>query len=459
MVRSGKKTIKGFVRKPVVFVLAVLVVAAASFFTFRFYFVTERSHPEHPATSTPRQTAELTGEKVVVLTNPPHVRSAEALAEWFHEETGAVVQNVVVNYEEMLDYTLKDVASAAPQLDVIMLWYAELGRLVEQGALIDLTDFIEKNREVLRPEDFIPSLYDPYTLCQGKRWAVPFDGDTHVLFYRKSLLEKHNLSPPETWDDYLNVARTITEKERNNGIYGTAIMAFHAPMIILSGYVNRLGSYGGRLLDEDGHPVVNSPEAIEALSAMVEHAKYALPTPLETDFDVSRDAFLSGRVAMVEQWTDVGVMAQDPTQSLIRDDWGVVQIPRANTPKGRHIPALNSGFSLAVSARAPNPRAAHAFLLFASRPDIALRLNLINGGIDPTRISTLKSQEYRNFTPKVSEAVQAALEGATAWPTVSQTPELLNELTGNVVMALEGRKSPRQALDDTQARWLEILER
>ncbi len=50
----------------------------------------------------------------------------------------------------------------------------------------------------LQPDDFIPILYNPYTLYNGKRWAILYDGDTHVLFYRKSLLKKHNLAPLET---------------------------------------------------------------------------------------------------------------------------------------------------------------------------------------------------------------------------------------------------------------------
>ena len=415
-----------------------------------------RSRPREELSSE-QKIVNLTGRKLAVLTNPPHLRAADVLAQWFNEETGAVVQNVVVDYKDMLQETLKDTLSGKPALDVVMIWYADLGTLAEKGSLADLTDFIEKNRNIIRPDDFIPSLYAPYTLYKGRRWAVPYDGDTHVLFYRKSLLSEYRLSPPETWDDYLNIARTVTEKGKDKGIYGAAIMAPRIPMIIVSSFMNRLGCFGGSLLDDKGRPAVNSPESVTALSAMVEQSRYALPTPLETDWEVSRDAFLSGRVAMAEQWTDIGVMAEDAAESVIRGDWGAVQIPKGSGSKGRHAPALNAGFSLAVSARAPNPDVARAYILFTSRPDITLRLNLINGGIDPVRISVLKSQEYRKFAPQVSSAVQAALGGASAWPNVPQTPKLLDELTSNLVMALEGRKTPQQAMDDTQARWLDIL--
>ena len=136
-----------------------------------------------------------------------------------------------------------------------MLWYVDLGAMVENHALIDLTEFISENQKIIQPDDFISSIYDAYTLYKGKRWAIPYDsGDTHVLFYRKSLLQKYKLNPPKTWDDYLNVAKIITENEKSKGIYGTAIMAPRATMITISAFMNRLASFGGKMMDNTGKP-------------------------------------------------------------------------------------------------------------------------------------------------------------------------------------------------------------
>lgn len=411
---------------------------------------------DSPGASAP-ESVDLTGQKITYVAITPHIQAAKALADWFKEETGAVVQIAEVPYGEVLGQTLEDISSSTPQYDVVTIWYPTLGALMEADALVDLTEFISENEASIQPNDFITSIYDPYTLYDGKRWGIPFDGDTHVLFYRTSLLEKHNLTPPETWDDYLQIAQTITAEEGSNGIYGSAIMANSAPILIGSSFLNRLGGYGGQLFDSEGRPSINSPEAVAALTAMVEEAEYALPTPLETDFDVARDAFLTGKVAMVEQWTDIGVMAEDVNQSTIQGDWGVVQMPMGSGDKARHAPALNAGFSLGLSSKAPNPDVAREFLRFVARPDIAVRLSTINGGVDPTRVSVLTSDEYQQFAPEVSAAAQAALEGATAWPTDPEMGELMDALVAGLVAALEGGKSPQQALDDAQAQWEEIV--
>lgn len=399
----------------------------------------------------------FSGQKIKFLVTIPQARAAKAIADWFTEETKAVVQITEIGYDETLKKTIDDINSNNPKYDILIIWYPELGTLVKKEAIIDLTSWIEENKQILQPEDFIPSIYNPYTLQNGKRWAIPFDGDTHILFYRKSLLAKYKLSPPETWDDYLNVSRTITEKEKTNGIYGSAIMAYKVPVLILSSFLNRVGGYGGQLLTSDGKPSLDTPEVLAALSALIEHSKYALPSPLETSFEVSRDAFLSGRVAMVEQWTDIGVMAEDSSESTIRGDWGAIQMPKGSGEKGRHAPALNAGYALGISAKSPNLELAKEFLLFATRPDTMAKYNLINGGTDPTRISILTSESYRNFAPKVSEAAQAALQNATPWATVPRSTEMMEILTENIISAMQNRIPPDEALAKTQKRWMEIL--
>jgi multiple sugar transport system substrate-binding protein len=139
------------------------------------------------------QAVDLSGKKLAMLAITPHIGTAQALSNWFKEETGAVVQVVEVGYGDLPARTLDDKASSTPQYDVFEVWYPTLGTMVEAGVLLDLTDFISQNAAVIQPDDFIRSFYDPYTLYNGKRWAIPFDGDTHVLFYSKSLQEKYNL--------------------------------------------------------------------------------------------------------------------------------------------------------------------------------------------------------------------------------------------------------------------------
>lgn len=397
----------------------------------------------------------FSGQKVTFLVSEPHAKAANAAAQWYYQERGGIVEIQVVRHDQLLDSILTDQQEAA-KLDLFMAWYVDLGKLVDSQALTDLTDWINAHQKQLKPGDYLPSIYDTYTLYQGRRWSLPYDGDTHLLFYRPSVLAKYGLTPPTTWKDYSIAIKTITEAS-NGEMYGSAIMAFPSPMLIVSSFMNRLGGYGGNLFDENHSPRLNSPAAKQALDDLLQQAEYALPHPLKTDFAVSRDAFLTGQVAMVEQWSDIGIMAEDPSQSLIKGDWGVTQIPKGNTRYSRHSPALNAGFFIGLSSKAPNKNAALDFLLFVSRPDVTLQLNLINGGIDPTRRSVLSSPAFVEFAPAISKAEKGSLQRATPWPTGPDAPRLMQTLSSNLAAALSGDKSSEQALNDTQRTWQRIL--
>ena len=181
----------------------------------------------------------LAGKRVNFLIAWTQLGAAEALAKWFKEETGATVKLIKVDYQDLLQETIDDHRSITPHVDVLMMWYVNLGRLAHDKMIVNLDGFYTRYRDILKPADIIPEIYNGYTLYNGHRWSVPFDGDSHVLFYRKSLFKKHQLSPPETWEQFSQAAKLITEKEKANGIYGTAIMAHPTPILIVSSFMNR----------------------------------------------------------------------------------------------------------------------------------------------------------------------------------------------------------------------------
>jgi len=398
------------------------------------------------------------GQSINVLTIQPHAVATRALARWFEEETGARVQVLVVPYANVTEKTILDVTSGAGEYDVVEIWYPMLGKLVESGALEDLTQWWEENKAALQFDDFVPSIADPYTLIDGKRWALPYDGDTHLLFYNRELLDKYGVKPPTTWAEYREACKTITEQGKSEGIYGCAIMGAKVPIILLSTFINRLQGYGAGFFDQDGKPTINSPEAVAALQELVDQLPHALPDPKAVAFDEALGGFTTGKVGMVEFWTDLGQMSDNPEQSKIMGKWGAVPMPKGEGPNAASRPALNAGFALGISPLAQNKPLAYEFLKFVGRPDINVRVNTIVGGLDPTRKSTFDAEAYRkHVTPELADAAKAALSGAFAWPTNAKWPELQDVLTENVAEALAGTKTPQQALDDTQAKWLEIL--
>ena len=127
----------------------------------------------------------------------PHAVTGDMLKTDFEAATGAVVELTVVPYDEVQAKATLDVQSGANVFDVLDYWYPTVGALASQGVVDDLTDFIESDPDI-DPADFIPTIFDVYTMWEGRRYGIPYDGDTHVLFYNTEIFERNGLTAPET---------------------------------------------------------------------------------------------------------------------------------------------------------------------------------------------------------------------------------------------------------------------
>lgn len=412
---------------------------------------TEAESTEAPAEK------QFTGQTLNFLTIQPHNVAAQNLATWFEEETGAKVELIVVPYDNVIEKAVLDVTSGANEIDVIEYWYPGLGTLVENNTLENLDQWYVDSADWLKVDDFFPVYFDTFTKIGDSRYGIPYDGDMHLLWYLKPMLEKYELEVPKTWDEYLSVCQTITEGEKGEA-YGCAIMGAKSPLILIGTYLNRLGSFGGSFFDAEGNPTINSPEAVAALQALVDQSKYALPTPSAVAFDEALGAWFSAKTGMVEFWTDLGGMTDDPASSKIVGEWGVVPLPKGPGEKGRVVASVNAGFGVGVSAGSQKKDLAYAFLSFIASPEVAARYNTVVGGIDPVRKSTLENPKFIEFVgSEVAEAIKVSHANAVVWPTDAKWFTLQEPLTDNLSLALTGDKTPQQALDDTQKAWEEIL--
>ncbi|MBB5751414.1 ABC transporter substrate-binding protein [Prosthecomicrobium pneumaticum] len=397
------------------------------------------------------------GQEVSLLIIQPHVVTGQKLAADFEAATGAKVKVTVVPYDQVQAKATLDVQSGANEFDVLDYWYPTVGQLADEGTLEDVTDLIERDKAAIQPDDYIPLIYDAYTLHGGRRYGLPYDGDSHLLFYNKEILDRNGLKPPATWADYEAAIKTITEAESKNGIYGAAVLGGKAPIIIGSSYANRLAGFGGAFLKEDGSSALDSEAAVAAAKALLDSAPYALPTPLETRFEEGLPAFLGGKVAFIEFWSDLGVYAQDPSGSKIVDKWGAVRVPVGGSNTTPRL-ALNAGFAFGISSGSQKKELAWELIKFATKASYQKELLLLTGsGIDPDRTSLLYSEEYKAFAPAVQAGLAGGLEQALAWPTTAVSPQLQQTLADELALVLAGSKTPEQAIADAHTAWTGII--
>lgn len=385
-----------------------------------------------------------------VLIAAPQEGAGEILESDFEAESGVQIEVEVVPYDQIQTKAILDAQSGTNNYDVIQYWYTSVGALAEAGALEDITEWAESDSEI-DSGDFIEAIFAPYTQYEGATYGLPIDGDTHVLFYNKAILERNGVTVPTTWDEYIAAAKKITEAEKGSGVYGSALLGSKSAFNIGSTFFNRLATMSPDPIDSQ-MPQLDSPAAVAAAQSMLDAAPYALPSPLEIGFEQALPQFLSGTVGMIEFWTDLGVFAQDPEQSKIVDGWGVAPLPVG--PEGSVSGALNAGWAMGISPNASNQDLAKQFVAFASSKEMNEQLITTTGsGVDPIRTSTLESPTYQEFAPDVSAVAAEVLPNAQSWPTSPQAPEMIQSLSDNLALMLQGSLTAEQAMSQTWDAW------
>lgn len=394
------------------------------------------------------------GVTLKLLVNQPHVTSfRDVLAPKWAAATGGTLDVTASPYDQLTSKQILDVQSGTGEFDVFDYFYFGLGDLVDAGALTDLTPWIDANAAQIGVDGYLTSIYDPYTLLDGKRYGLPYDGDIHILFYNAELLDRYKVAPPTTWDEYDEVAAKITTDARG-AAYGAIVSGQQVPMILGCSYINRLTGYGGNLVDSNGKPALTSDASIAALKHLVDVAPAALPTPLQIGFDQANTAFLTGQGALLDTWTDMALRAEDPTASQIAGKWGAVSLPVGGTNTTPRT-ALDAGFGLGISTATKNADAAAAFINWATAGAQNLVTSSTAGaGIDPVRGEVLDSEGYAKVVTKAIGPIRQGLGGdPLVWPKQAGAPKLLQDLVDQLALAISGSQTVEQSLENAQRGW------
>jgi multiple sugar transport system substrate-binding protein len=127
-------------------------------------------------------------------------------------ETGGNTSEAQAQYLNTV-MTAKDTSLDVMILDVIRpAQYAAAGWTVPFNETLgsDAANYMKR---------YLPAYAEANTV-EGKVVALPAFADAMFLYYRKDLLEKHSIQPPQTWDDLAAAAKKITDAEKNTNLQG-----------------------------------------------------------------------------------------------------------------------------------------------------------------------------------------------------------------------------------------------
>lgn len=373
----------------------------------------------------------------------------------YEAQTGIHINIAEFPYANLFEKELNDLNARTGAYDLIMLDDPWFPRFASKQFLTDLTPLLQKKGMPETDPDFIET---SLALCRhpyqtGALYALPYVGNSQLFFYRKDLFDKHGLKEPATWDDVLNAAKTIQEKEGEGGnkMYGYVMRAAQGNAAVAD-FMPIFWAYGGEMFDSSGKPTVNSPEGIAALKLMLELGKYSPPGYVSFNAAEVGAHLLQGTAAMSINWPAWISSFSDPARSKVIGKMTFTTLPGGQ----RRGQAEIGNWLIAIPRDAKNAEAAFDFLIWATTANEMKRSAL--GGNPPTRRSVFTDPELVARFPSYPAQLRS-LETSRPRPRTPQWNEIENAFGIFLSKANSGELSALDALNQANVEIEKILQR
>ena len=302
--------------------------------------------------------------------------------------------------------------------------------------------------------EFFPATITANTWA-GKLYALPWFADVGLLYRRTDLVARE----PATLEQVVSDAKSAMARS-GGPRYGIVSQGARYEGLI-TGFVEYLGAFGGRIIDDRGDVVVNRPEAVRALEFMRDELYGSKVAPLDVltwHEEEARFAFQNGNAVFMRNWPYPVAAMSDTAQSKVAGKFAVSPIPASGTAPGGHSTAALGGAQLAINAYTEFPDAAYKLIAYLTAPEQMLERAQAVGQY-PTRPALYDDARLKSALAIPLDNARRAIESATPRPVTPIYTEMSEILQIELHRALVRQAEPREALDAAAAKINALIER
>ncbi len=397
--------------------------------------------------------AKYAGQTVTMnIPSHPHYDAMVKILPAFTRETGIKVELDKLAIARLKDKQLLEMAKPKCDYDLasyLVMWKSEY---VDKNLIRPLEPYL--THAALADPDFdikdIISIYmeniglvgGPKGYLAGpgaKLYGLPYGADTSVFAYRRDIFAKHNLQPPETYEQLGSLLRVIKDKE---GI-GALASRGQAGHNCVHAWLLHLNPLGGAIFDDQWKPRFNDAAGVAALKFLQEVVATGPAGIPGYGNGESNAAFLQGQAAMFLDSTTMSGLVNDPTKSKVAG-----KIGWALHPRGTRRASCAGGFGLAIPKNARNGDA--GFLLMQWLTSKAQDKAVARAGGVPIRHSTMTDADLVRQYPEYSVFHEALKYANPDWRPIIPTWDKINvqALGVGISEALIGKKTAEAALNE-----------
>lgn len=393
--------------------------------------------------SNKKQTEQTTEEIVTELKNPVEITFWHAM----NGEQETALKNLVDKFEKEntnIKVTLQNQSSypdlqqkitattASPKdLPTITQAYPDwLLNAMDENLVVDLKPYIENDTLKFDNYDDILEGFRQASTIDGKIYGIPFNKSTEVLWYNKTLLDKHNIAVPKTYEEFEKAAEDVKEKAN-----------------IVGGGFDSLSNYYTTYLKNEG---VTFDSKLDPTSEKSEDAvEYYLDGIRDGYFRIAgTDKYLSGPFG---NETIALYIGSNAGEAFVKEGVGdKFEIGVAPYP-AKYVMQQGTDLFVFSSATAEQKTAAYKLLQFLTTKESQIEWGKATGYI-PVRKSAIESDEYKNSGTLIAPILADATKNLFTNPVVkgmdsafreSNTvlESILADTNSNVKSKLEAFKS------------------
>jgi len=410
----------------------------------------------------------------------PWPEDGPTLQSIWERETGIKLEFFSVSPQEQFSKVIQDVTTGSAAYDVYTFGYAAMGDLSEANGIVPLGEWMEKHgADFADPERGMPTpeSYNMLYKYGGEPMSVCYDGDAQVWVYRKDLTEDptHKAAfadkygwepgPPRTWAETDQLAEYYTGTGSPEMLgNGNMMSAFWGISTWYNRYVSK-DNPNQFLFDNEGNPLINTDAGIAATEEHIKSLDWSDKGGLAWQWSEYYGAMAAGNSFMIGTFSNCPkfldtVNADGTPGSAVTGKLG------SFLPPGHQFgddlvrrSTIYLGNNGGVSSQSAHQELAYLFLQWSGSTRIFSLLTGNPGGFfDPFQLANfadpLVNQSYHDYHVPIIEGTVAR-----AVPTLAIPGQFAmhNTLSENLVTAMTGGMTAKEAMDATAKSWKKHL--
>ncbi len=396
------------------------------------------------------------------------------LKDLIEDQTGLKIKIDVIPPENLHEKQLAFFLSGSSEYDLLEIYPTWIGEYADAKFIDNLDDLYRKYDREIDTSDFIEGAQVGFDKYKGSWYAIPYDGDVNIFYYRKDLFDDtrnksdfkrkygYNLETPKSWEQVRDIAEFFTG--RQPGLYGFGTLALKTWWAVdywANVYRNRLHADGVRfengLVNDNGKIELDRRAFVRANDFYMDLMKFSPPGILSWGYPETKEGMGNGTVAMTMQWATS--VFRDPRQAKYWDKIYATAMPGFTKKDGSVDPVTSFavGKALVVPTGTKNRDVAFLYAQFLASTTMQIYETNSGSGVDPNRYSVWKDQGVLDVWGPLVEPTIKSLEIGIGDIKVPQASKLYESLLNELHRAWSGNQSSEQAYDRVLKEWKKIM--